>query len=139
MAQPIRQSLVDHDLSPRVQTYTTVDASPAGSTETVIATLDLLGFGDLAVTSGILLFGWAAFTVGTSGDGVELQIKQTDASGTAIAATGLVTETAADLDEITVGGFDAGAGVESYALTMTVHSGAAASAVSALMLAAVVV
>lgn len=139
MAEPIRQNSIDHDLSARFQSTQVVVASPQDNAETIIASLTLNGFGDVPVVSGVRLRGWAAFTVGTSGDGVNLKIRETNVSGTTVAATGLVTETAANLDEITVLGFDAAPGVKVYVLTMTVHAGAAASTVSAVHLAADVI
>lgn len=139
MPEPIRQSVTSIDLSTRFVNTTTVAASPSGSSETVIATLVIPQFGDLAVVSGIELVGWAAFTVGTSGVSANLQIKQTSTSGTAIAATGATTQTAAHLAELTVAGFDSGAGVGTYVLTLTVGSGGAASTVSEVCLRAIVI
>ena len=136
MPQPIRESVSSIDLSTRFVSTTTVGASPTDNTETVIGTLTIAGFGDLYVTSGIRLRGWAAFTVGTSGVSANLKIRQTSVSGTTVAATGAVTETAANLDELTVLGTDAAPGVKVYVLTLTIASGAAASTVSALQLAA---
>lgn len=139
MPQPIREDSIFVDLSTRFQRTTTVAASPSGSSETTIATLTLAGFNDIQIVSGIRLEGWAAFTVGTSGVSVNLQIKQTSSSGTAVGASGAVTETAANLDEITVCTFDAAPGVKTYVLTMTVASGAAASTVSAVYLGAIII
>lgn len=141
MPQPISVSAARVDLSPRIQVYKTVDASPALAAETVIATLVLSGFGDLAVMSGVQVSGWAAFTVGTSGTAVNLRIRQTNVSGTVIAATGALTGgiAAAGLVAQDVEGFDAGAGVNTYALTLQVTSGAAISTVSALLLRAIII
>ena len=105
--QPIKENSQFIDLSARFQQYSTVDASPAAGAETVIATLTLSGFNDLAVVSGIQLVGWAAFTVGTNGVSANLRIRRTDVNGTVKAATGLVTETAANLAELSCFGFDA--------------------------------
>lgn len=137
-ASPIHYSANSIDLSPRVQRSTTVAASPAASSETTICTLTVSG--NIAVSTGILLFGWAAFTVGASGVSVNLKLRQTDTSGTTVAATGAVTYTAADLGSLSLQGFDT-AGVlpgQVYVLTMTVASGAASSTVSACQLTAVV-
>lgn len=142
MPQPFRTDSVGLDLHHRFQHYTTVDASPSAGTETVIATLALSDFGDLAMASGVIVVGWAAFTVGTSGVSGNLQIKQTNAAGTAVAATGAVnagTWAATNLAELTVIGFDAAPGKNQYALTLTVASGAAASTVSALFLGAFII
>lgn len=139
MPQPITQSVSSIDLSTRFQSYKTVDASPSAGTETIIATLTLAGFGDLAVMSGIRIRGWAAFTVGTSGVSANLRIRQTNVSGTVVAATGATTVTAGNLYETSVNGFDATPGVGTYVLTLTVGSGAAASTVSALLVEAVII
>jgi len=126
------------DLSDRLTKTTAVAASPAAAAETVIGTLTLPS--GLTIVEGIYLWGWAAWTVGTSGDGVNLKIRQTGTSGTTIAATGLVTSTAANLDSRSVAGFDASpVGAQVYVLTMTVHSGAAESTVSAVSLIALAV
>lgn len=134
MPQPIRQTVLDHDLTARFASSTTVAASPAAGAETTIASVTIPNFGDLQVVSGIRVFGWAAFTVGTSGISATLQIKQTNSSGSAVVSSGAITETAANLDEVSVMGFDSGAGVKTYALTLTIGSGAAASTVSAVYL-----
>jgi hypothetical protein len=141
MPVPIRISAPEVDLSARFQQTTTVAASPAAGAETVIATLVLAGFGDLQVVSGILLGGWAAFTVGTSGVSVQLRIRQTDINGTVKANTGVLTGgvAAGNLLAQDIDGFDSGAGIGQYALTMTVGSGAAASTVSSLLLRAVII
>lgn len=141
MPQPIQYSAEHIDLGPRYFYSTTVAASPAGSSETTIATLTVLG--DLSMSKGIRLSGWAAFTVGTSGANVNLKIRQTNTSGTTIAATGALTGgiAAGNLVAQDVDGFDA-AGVlpgQVYVLTLTVGSGAAASNVSAVLLDAIVI
>ena len=60
-------------------------------------------------------------------------------SGTVVVTTGALTKTAASLYADDVNGFDSGAGVGVYVLTMQVTSGAAASTVSALLLKATIV
>lgn len=139
--QPIRETAASVDLSPRFQVYKTVDASPSAGTETVIATLTLTGFSDIAVVSGVQVSGWAAFTVGTSGASVRLRIRQTNVSGTVVADSGALTGgvVAGNLLAQDVDGFDSGAGVGVYVLTLTVGSGAAASTVSALLLRAIII
>lgn len=139
MPQPIRESVTFEDLSTRLLRYGTVDASPAAAAETVIATLTIPNFGDLAVVSGIQLRGWLAFTVGASGVSATLRIRQTNVSGTVVKSSGATTVTAASLLEMSISGFDATPGVSAYALTLTVGSAAAASTVSAVELSAIVV
>lgn len=137
-ATPLHLSAAGVDLSPRVQRTTSVVASPSAATETIVASLTISG--NIAVNTGILLLGFGAFTVGTAGVSVNLKLRQTDASGTTIAATGAVTYTAADLGALTVHGFDT-AGVlpgQVYVLTATVASANAASTFSAVQLTAIV-
>jgi len=121
-----------------VQSTTTVVASPAASSETIVASLTISG--NMGVASGILLIGWAAFTVGTSGVSVNLKLRQTDASGSTKAATGAVTYTAADLGSLSVVGIDTGPTLpgQVYVMTATVASGAATSTFSAVQLTAIV-
>jgi len=139
MPEPIKQSVIFTDLSGRFQSTQTVAASPALAAETIIGTLNITGFGDTSVVSGIQFDGWAAFTVGTSGVSATLRIRQTNASGTVVATTGALTVTAANLVQINVQGFDAAPGVGVYVLTLQIGSGAAASTVSALSLQGVVI
>lgn len=139
MPQPIQDNILFTDLSARFQSTSTVAASPSAGSETVIATLAIAGFNDIAVVSGIRLQGWAAFTVGTNGTAATLQIKQTNTSGTAVTTSGATTVTAANLLEMSVNGFDAGAGVGVYVLTLTIANGSAASTVSKLYLQAVII
>lgn len=141
MPLPIRSDVQTTDLSKRIQVYKTVDASPALAAETVIATLTLAGFADTPVVAGVRVSGWAAFTVGTSGTAVRLRIRQTNVSGTVVADTGALTGgvAAAALMAQDVEGFDAGAGVAAYALTLQVTAGSAASTVSALLLQATII
>lgn len=135
---PLRLSGEGVDLSKRFFRYGTVDASPSASSETVIATLTIAA--DVAITQGIFLWGWAALTIGTSGTAANLRIRQTNTSGTVICATGATTQAATNLCERGCMGFDTAAVLPNqvYVLTLTVTSGAAASTVSALQLAALV-
>lgn len=137
MPEPIRQSVLDHDLSARVAQSAAVVASPALAAETIIASVTVARYGDLPIVSGVLLIGWCAFTVGTSGVSGQLRIRQTSVSGAIVADSGAVSETAANLDARTIVGFDAGAGVSVYKLTLQVASGAAPSTVSAVNLVAI--
>jgi hypothetical protein len=139
MPQPITQNAASIDLSERFQGTSTVAASPALAAETIIGTLTLKDFGDAAIVSGIRLIGWAAFTVGTSGTAATLRIRQTNVSGSVVVSSGAITETATNLDEITVHGFDAAPGVGVYVLTLQVTAGATASTVSALHLSATII
>lgn len=136
---PIRLSASGIDLAPRIQRTTTVAASPTDATETIVASLTIDG--NIAYSTGILLLGFGAFTVGTAGVSVNLKLRRTNASGTTIAATGAVTYTAADLGALTVHGFDTGGTLpgQVYVLTATVASANAASTFSAVQLTAVVV
>lgn len=141
MPVPIQADAQRIDLSKRIQVYSTVDASPAAAAETVIATLALTGFSDTPIISGALLMGWAAYTVGTSGANVRFRIRQTNVSGTVKADTGALTGSqhgAGILSADDVNGFDT-APVNTYVLTMQVGSAAAASTVSALVLAVVLI
>jgi hypothetical protein len=138
---PIRYDSIGFDLSKRIQVYKVVDASPALAAETIIATLTLSSFSDIAVVSGIRVSGWAAFTVGTSGTAVTMRIRQTNVAGTVVATTGALTGgvAAAALMAQDVEGFDSGAGVGTYVLTLQVTAGSAASTVSALVLTATII
>lgn len=141
MPLPIQYDAQRMDLSKRVQVYSTVDASPALAAETVIATLTLAGFADTAIVSGALLFGWAAYTVGTSGTAVRFRIRQTSVAGTVKGDTGALTGSqhgAGILSDDNVSAFDT-APVAVYVLTMQVTAGAAASTVSSLVLAAILI
>lgn len=141
MPLPIQYDAQRMDLSKRIQVYSTVDASPAAASETVIATLTLNGFADTAIISGAFLFGWAAYTVGTSGTTVQLRIRRTNVSGAIQANTGAMSGSqhgAGILSADDVNGFDT-APVGTYVLTMQVANGAAASTVSALILGAILI
>lgn len=140
MPEPIRQSALFLDLTPRVRSTTVVAASPPLAAEVVIATLTIPDFADISVMSGVDVSGWAAFTVGTSGTAVRLRLRQTSLVGTLVADTGALTGgvAAAALLAQDVAGFDAGAGVGVYVLTLQVTAGSAASTVSAVKLRAIV-
>lgn len=139
MTVPTRLLADAIDLSPRVIRSGTVAASPAAATETTICTLTVNR--DLQMGLGIVLYGFAAFTVGTSGTAVQLRIRQTDTSGTVVKASGATTRTAANLGSMSILGVDTAPVLPNqvYVLTMTVTSGSAASTVSAAELVAVVV
>lgn len=142
MPQPIQQDAAGIDLTPRFVRSTTVAASPADATETIICTLTVPG--DIAQIAGIELVGWAAYTIGTNGVSGNLKIRRTNASGTTIVATGVCNEgtwAATQLTEQGVMGFDTGGTLPNqvYVLTLTVGSATAASTVSAAYLRALVV
>lgn len=136
---PIRVNAQEVDLSSRFLINTTIVASPALAAETIIASLPITDFNVLSVQTGIQLFGWAAYTVGTSGTAVNLRIRQTNVTGSVIAATGALSKTAASLYADDVNGTDPAPGVGLYVLTMQVTAGAAASTVSAVQFSAIVV
>lgn len=136
---PIQVGGAQVDLSPRLFRSSTVVASPAAATETTVCTLTINE--DVAIMEGVVLWGFAAFTVGTAGVSVVLRIRQTNTSGTVIRSTGAVTYTAADLGALALNGVDAAAsGVgQVYVLTATVASASAESTFSAVQLTALVV
>jgi len=138
-AIPIHLSAQGIDLSGRVVRSSTVVASPALAAETTIATVTVSD--NLALGLGVVLFGFAAFTVGTSGVSVNLKLRQTNTSGSTVKATGAVTYTAADLGSASLLGVDTAAVLpgQVYVLTMTVASGGAESTVSAVTLLAIAV
>lgn len=127
------------DLSARVKQSAAVVASPAANAETIIASLTITE--PLQQATGVYLFGFAAYTVGTNGVSVNLKLRQTDTSGTTIKATGATTAVAANLGSGFLFGLDTAGTLpgQVYVLTMTVASGSASSAVSAVTLAALVV
>ena len=138
---PIQESSAGIDLRSRVPVSTTVVGSPSAATETIIASITLTG--DVGVMRSVIVRGFAAFTVGTSGTAVRLRIRQTDASGTTIGDTGALTGgiAAGNLVVENVAGVDASPSNtgQVYVMTLTVTSGAAASTVSAVELDAIVV
>jgi hypothetical protein len=139
MPVPIRDTAAGLDLSPRVFKSTAIVASPVDATETIVCTLTVTG--DIAAILGIVLIGFAAFTVGTNGVSGTAQIRRTNAAGTSIVSSGAVTATAANLTERQVVGFDTGPTLpgQVYVLDLTVASASAGSTVSAATLIAIVV
>ena len=135
---PIQLNAAGVDLGPRYFRTATVVASPAAAAETIVASLTITE--DLAVSKGIALVGFGAFTVGASGVSVNMRIRKTDVVGTALKATGAITYTAADLGALTVVAFDTAPTLPNqvYVLTAIVASGAAASTFSAVELQALV-
>ena len=141
MPVPIQENAQGIDLSSRFGSTTTVAGSPSAATETIIAQLTLNT--DETILSGVLLRGFAAFTVGTSGTATTLRLRQTNVSGTVIATTGALTGgvTAGNLVADTILGVDASPAKtgQTYVLTLQVTGGAAASTVSAVELDATIV
>lgn len=138
---PIRAVAEGIDLHNRFVRSTSVVASPAAAAETIICQLTVAE--PEAVVQGILLSGWAAFTVGTSGTACRLRIRQTSVAGTVKADTGALTGgvAAANLLAQDVEGEDTAPVLpgQIYCLTLQVTAGAAASTVSAVRLQAIVV
>lgn len=136
---PIRLDADAIALGSRIFQTATVAASPAAGAITTIASLTIDG--DVQVTEGILIFGYAAFTVGTDGVSALTQIRRTNTTGTVIKASGALTVVAAQLHDAAIVGFDTGPTLPNqvYVLCLTVGSGSAESAVSAVTLAAVVI
>ncbi len=140
MPEPIHVSSSGVDLSQRIVQSTTVAASPATNAETVIATVTMPALLGLTLVTGVLVSGWCAFTVGTSGVSARLRIYDTLlATGELICDTGLTTVVAANLWETGVQGLDVEGDVGSYCLTLQIGSGAATSTVSAVQLIAIAV
>src|SRR6266702_447776 len=137
-ADPIVTTARGLDLSSRIVTTTAVVTSPALAAETIIAQTAPLS--NISVVSGVVLMGWAAYTVGTSGTAVTFKLRQTNASGTTVARTGALSGSqhgAAILSADDINGVDtAPAAGQVYVLTMQVTNGAAVSTVSAVFLGA---
>lgn len=138
IAEGLRMSAAGIDLTGRLGVSTTVVASPAAAVETIIAQVAIPA--NLTIVSGVLVVAFAAFTVGANGTGANLKVRQTNAAGATVVASGAVTETAANLDELAVVGFDASPNEgQLYVATLTVPAGTAQSTVSAVTLAALAV
>ena len=130
---PIQVSGAAVDLSTRYAGSTAVVTSPALAAETIIASVTIPN--NIQVASGVRLYGWAAFTVGTGGVSATLKLRQTSTSGATVVSSGALTVVATDLYAIPIMGFDtAPAQGQVYKLTLTIGSGAAASTVSAVLL-----
>ena len=141
-ADKIAANVIGIDLSGRFFVTTAVVASPAAAGETIIASLTVSA--NAALTSGVWLAGWAAYTVGTNGTAVQLRLRQTNVAGTVVGNTGALTGSqhgAAILSADDVNGFDAAAVLpgQTYVLTMQVTAGSAVSTVSGVFLSATVI
>lgn len=109
----------------------TVAGSPALAAETVVCTTQ--PFVPNANYDIVFVVGYCNFTVGTSGVSAQAKIRRGIAStGTTIADTGAVFQTAAHLSQIFAIGIDTLSNVanQQYSLTLTIGSGAAISTVS---------
>jgi predicted permease len=139
MPQTIQYDAAHIALASRFFYSTTVAASPPDGTETTICSVAIGG--DLAVTQGVYLFGYAAFTAGTNAVGATMQIKQTNTSGTSKVSSGAVTVVATKLYAPSVFTIDTapGSATQVYVLTLTMASGSAESTVSQARLFALVV
>lgn len=139
MPEAIRLSGIGVATGDRLFRTATVAASPADATETVIASLAIGE--DIAIGKGILVSGFAAFTVGTNGTNSNLRIRRTSVAGTILKATGALTTAAAALFAPSIVVLDTGGALpnQTYVLTLTVTAATAASTVSAVELIAEVV
>lgn len=139
MPVPLRLTAAGIDLTSREADDASVDASPADATETVIATVTCDS--DVAIVNGVLLIGFAAFTVGTNGTAATFRIRRSTVAGTVVKSTGAETMTAAQLRSRTIVGLDTGASAtgQVYVLTLEVTGATAASTVSAVELVAVMI
>lgn len=130
MARPFNRSFRTH----------AIVASPALAAETIVATLG--GVSTDGATQSVMLWGWVAFTVGTSGTAVRVRIRESSVTGTLVADSGAVTGgvAAAALLQENVQGDDSPGDVAGlvYELTLQVTAGAAISTVSAVSLIAIV-
>src|SRR5205085_11749864 len=95
MPIPIQLGAAGIDLSPRIFKSEVVVASPAAAAETIICSVVVQG--DLSTALGIVLLGWATYTVGTNGTAVTFKIRQTDVVGATVTTTGAETAVAANL------------------------------------------
>lgn len=139
VADNVVSSIGHIDIGSRFPFTTTIVASPALAAETTIATMTITT--NASLRTGIAVFGWAAFTVGTSGTAVILRVRNGSLTGTVVVSSGALTAVAANLDEAGVQGFDTAAVLpnQTYVLTMQVTNGAAISTVSAVQLFAIAI
>lgn len=138
-ADPIQIGAAGIDLSGRVFSTATVVGSPAAAAETVVAQVSIGP--ELGVGLGVLLLGYAAFTVGTNGTAVTTRLRRDSVAGTIVKSSGALTATAAQLIDRSIVGVDLSPTLpnEVYVLTLEVTAGSAASTVSATSLIAVVI
>lgn len=117
---------------------TTIVGSPALAAETTVASTVVGGVA--GPSSRVLLIGFVALTVGTSGTAVRIRLRNGSITGTVVGDTGAMTAVAANLVSFAVLGVDSPGDVSSLAYVMTaqVTAGAAVSTVSSVQLVAVV-
>jgi hypothetical protein len=139
MPDRIAYSAAVVDLSRRFRQSTAIVGSPALAAETIVCQVVITD--DLVIATGIVLEGWVAYTVGTSGTNGTLRIRQTNVAGSIIASSGGLTQAAASLQAPAVQGIDLAAVLpnQTYVLTLQITAGAAASTVTATQLIATVI
>ena len=134
MPNPIQLGGDEVRFADRIAQTSTVSASPAAGAETVIATL--VQPTDLQKAIGVFLTAWLTVTIGTSGVSARVRIRQTNISGTVVADSGAVTQgiAAGNVCTLDVQAFDTAPANngQTYVLTLTIGSGAAASTVASL-------
>lgn len=137
-ATQYRLSALGIDLGPKVFRSTSVAASPAAATETVVCTVTATGIS--ASSAGVIVMGSGAFTMGTDGTGYTLKLRQTGTSGTTLISTGIIDLAATKLGTGSLVGFDAAPSTPSqvYVLTATITLGSAPSTFSGASLVAIV-
>ena len=130
--QTINQSGAGVDLSSRFKTTVALVGSPAGAAETIIAQTSVPD--SIAAVTGVLVEGYAAFLIGTSGTAARMRIRQTNVSGTVVADSDAVTGgiTAGNKVTMSVNGIDIAPSLpgQVYCLTLTITAGAASSTVA---------
>ena len=130
--QPITLSGAALDLSPRIAQNTTVVASPAGATETIVGSITVPS--GITIASGVLVICVFGVTIGTSGVSYRVRVRNTNVTGTVVGDTGVVTAAAASLYQPHVLGFDTAAVAGTIEkVTLTVASGGATSTVTPLI------
>lgn len=130
--EAINQSVTKTDLSSRFITSTAVAGSPAAASETIICQASVPS--SLALATAVLVEGYAAFLIGTSGTAARMRIRQTNVAGTVVADSDAVTGGVAAGNKVTcsVNGADPTPTLpgQVYVLTLTITAGAAASTVA---------
>jgi len=139
LPDPIRIGAAGIDLSDRFFRTATITGSPATDAEVTVATLNIGP--DLAVQEGTMLWAWCALTIGTAGVTLLARIRRDSLTGTVVKASGAATVAAAELHDKAMVAFDTGTVLpnEVYVFTLAVGSASAASTVSAVEFAALVI
>lgn len=139
-AEPLRANAVNVDMSARFVQSSVVVGSPATNAETIVCQITVPA--NATIVTGVQLWGWVAFIVGTSGTGATLKLRQTNTSGSVInVGTGASTVAATNLIETGCQGLDTAGTLPNqiYVLTLQITGGAATSTVSAVQLVALVI